>query len=214
MNPCESFPKVLWIHVNPFAVICEISQDFGKSFTRLWERIHKTVKGFTGILKDLLHFGKGFASISDTLEKDSCNFGKGFVEIHGDSQWFTRLREIIHETLGKDLQDSLGFMTMCKTLGKDLWGFVRLWKGFVRFHESFGKDFGNLGKGFTGICKGLEDFGKEFTGIHETLVKDSWGFMRIWEMIHKKGLSSISQTSGKDLWDSQGFRRLCESCRD
>ena len=51
------------------------------------------------------------------------------------------------ERICQDSQDfGKGFMRICKTLGEDLWGFVRLWE---RIH----KDLQDFGRGLMGIHK-------------------------------------------------------------
>ena len=52
-------------------------------------------------------------------------------------------------------------MRICKTLGEDLWGFMRLW-------ERICEDSQDFGKGFTMIHQDLLGF----TGIHKTLGED------------------------------------------
>ena len=69
--------------------------DFGRGFTRLWERIHKTLGGFMRICKD----SKLWEKICETLER-ICEDSWGFMRIQDFGrglQGFTRLWERIHE---------------------------------------------------------------------------------------------------------------------
>ena len=72
-------------------------------------------------------------------------------------------------------------MRICKTLGEDSQGFIKLWER---------------------ICKDSQDFGRIFARICETLGEDSQGFVRLWESIHK---DSHWERIHEDL---KGFARI------
>ena len=55
----------------------------------------------------------------------------------------------IHETL---VRHSHGFLGICKTLGEDSWGFVRLWE---RICETLGEDLWGFVRVWERICEDL-----------------------------------------------------------
>ena len=67
-------------------------------------------------------------------------------------------------------------------MGEDSQGFVRLWER---------------------ICKDLQDFGRGFTRIRETLGENLQGLGRLWERICQGLWERIHETLGEDL---QGLR--------
>ena len=58
----------------------------------------------------------------------------------------------------------------------------------------------------------MQDFGRGFARICETLGQDLQGFVRLWKKIHKdiQGFARIRESLGEDL---QGFARLWERIR-
>ena len=63
---CED-PQLFMRFGRGFLKICDYSQDFGRGFMRLWERIHE----------DLQDFGRG----SVMIHKDTQDFWRGFVRL-------------------------------------------------------------------------------------------------------------------------------------
>ena len=84
-------------------------------------------------------------------------------------------------------------MRICKTLGEDLQGFVRLWERIHKYSRDFGRGFTRrICRGFARncktlerICKDLQDFGGGFVRVREHLGEDLQGFTRLWGRICK-----------------------------
>ena len=85
----------------------------------------------------------------------------------------------ICKTLGEDLQGFMGLweriMRLWERIREDSWGFVRIHKLWERIHE----DLQDFGRGFVRICETLGEDLQGFMVIHE----DSQGFVRLWERI-------------------------------
>ena len=56
----------------------------------------------------------------------------------------------------------------------------------------------------------MQDFGRGFARICETLGQDLQGFVRLWERIHAEDLSDFGRGFARITEDLQGFVRLWE----
>ena len=103
-------------------------------------------------------------------------------------------------------------MRICKTLGEDSQGFVRLWERICKTHKTLGEYSQGFVRLWERIHKDLQDSGRVFTRIHI-----GKGFMRICQDLQgfDETLGEYSQGFMRIRKDSQGFVRLWERiCKD
>ena len=86
-------------------------------------------------------------------------------------------------------------MRICKTLGEDSHGFIRLWERICKDSQDFGRIFTRICETLGEDSQGFQDSGRVFTKIHigKGFMRICKDFLRLWESIHK---------------DSWGFARI------